>query len=76
MPKRAGRPRAAVPTTKMLSLRLPIDLLEKLDSVVRKGEADTRSELIERSLRASVTRILGRAEAPPLRLLRTVKAAP
>jgi hypothetical protein len=69
MPKRAGRPRAPVPRTKMLSLRLPVDLLEQVDDAVGAGHAETRSEFIERALRAAVTR--ASAPRPKLRLVRT-----
>jgi hypothetical protein len=69
MPKRAGRPRARVPRTKMLSLRLPVELIDQVDSIVDAGHAETRSAFIEHALRTAVAK---RSTRPTrLRLIRT-----
>ena len=46
MPKRAGRPRADHPRKKMVSLRLDIELIQRLDAAVRLGQTPNRSQAV------------------------------
>lgn len=76
MPKRAGRPRAAEAKTKMLSIRLPIDLLELVDKRVRESNGRSRSEFIERTLRAAATTADIPVHEHRLRLVRSTTGRP
>lgn len=57
MPKRAGRPRAAHPNKKMVSLRLDLQLIERLDRAVRAGYARNRSQAVAHGLIAELDRL-------------------
>jgi hypothetical protein len=57
MPKRSGRPPAAHPAKRMVSLRLDIDLLSRLDEAVRSGAVDNRSQGITSLVNAGLDRL-------------------
>lgn len=46
MPKRAGRPQLSVPRKKMVSMRLDIDLWERLGEAVERGFIASREEAV------------------------------
>jgi Arc/MetJ-type ribon-helix-helix transcriptional regulator len=57
MPKRSGRPPAAHPPKRMVSLRLDIELLSRLDEAVRSGAVENRSQGITSLVNAGLDRL-------------------
>jgi hypothetical protein len=52
MPKRAGRPRAEHPKKKMVSLRLDLELILRLDAAVTLGRTVNRSQAVAEGVTA------------------------
>jgi len=51
MPKRAGRPRLSTPRKKMVSMRLDIDLWERLDDAAKLGLITNRQDAVNNWVR-------------------------
>lgn len=51
MPKRAGRPRLEIPRKKMVSMRLDVDLWQRLSQAVEVGLIPSREEAVNRWIR-------------------------
>ncbi len=59
MPKRAGRPQLATPRKKMVSMRLDVDIWDRLGNAVELGLVPSREEAVNGWIREHLDLLLG-----------------